>query len=78
MILQVQILLALSASMEPSRLLETPLVPTVTLLATLVMRVQLTVLFATSTMNQLQEILALLVLSETTVLKATFLVSLVT
>ena len=62
MILQALTLLALSASMELFLLLETPLVPTVTLLATLVMRVQLTVLLATSTMNQLQEILALLVL----------------
>ena len=64
--------------MELSLLLVIPLVPTVTLLAPLVMRVLQTALLATSTISQLQEILAQLVLWETTVLKATSLASLVT
>ena len=65
-------------STELSLLLETPPAPTAMLLATLAMKVQQTALLATSTTNQLQEMLALLVLLETTVLKATSLVSLVT
>ena len=61
--------------MELSLLLGIQLVQAAMFLALLVMKVLPIVLLVVSTMNQLGEMLAVLVVSEITVLKATFLVN---
>ena len=75
MILQVLGQPVQSVLMELSLLLGIQLVQAAMFLALLVMKVLPIVLLVVSTMNQLGEMLAVLVVSEITVLKATFLVN---